>query len=66
MTLVVRSTYIETIRYVRTPIRLQANDTEAPTVVSDGHRYRSIGSLQALGLAVVAAAVTPTLLWLVL
>ncbi|MBX9930542.1 MAG: hypothetical protein K2Y56_03225 [Methylobacterium sp.] len=66
MTLVVRSTYIETIRYIRMPVGLRASNSDAPSIVTEGHRYQSIGSLQALGLAVAAAVVTPMLLWLVL
>ena len=48
------------------PVTLRAHNTDAPSVVSDGYRYRSIGSLQALGLAILASMVTPALLWLVL
>nr|WP_236960271.1 hypothetical protein [Methylobacterium durans] len=35
-------------------------------VVTNAARYRSIGSLQALALAIAASVVTPTLLWLAL
>lgn len=35
-------------------------------IVTDGYRYRTIGSGQALALAVAAAALTPALVWLVL
>ncbi|WP_419951700.1 hypothetical protein [Methylobacterium sp.] len=66
MTLVMRSTYIRSVQHVRMPVTLRAHNTDSPSVVSDGSRYRSIGSLQALGLAVVASFVTPALLWLVL
>ncbi len=66
MTLVVTSTYIRSVRHARLPATVRADDVDDSSVVSDGYRYRSIGSLQALGLAVVASLVTPTLLWLVL
>lgn len=35
-------------------------------IVTDGYRYRPIRSGRAIALAIVAAAVTPTLVWLAL
>ncbi|MBD8905777.1 hypothetical protein [Methylorubrum zatmanii] len=35
-------------------------------IVTDGYRYRSIRSGRAIALAIVAAAVTPALVWLAL
>ncbi|CAX21950.1 protein of unknown function [Methylorubrum extorquens DM4] len=66
MTLVLRSTYIKTVRRVRVPVGLVPWNDAGQQVVADGCRYRSIGSLQALALAVAASAVTPALLWLAL
>ena len=66
MTLVLRTTYIQTVRRVRVPVRLAPRNDEGPRFVADGYRYRSIGSLQALALAIAASAVTPALLWLAL
>ena len=67
MTLVLRSTYVETVRRVRVPVRERApRDGLGADVVTEGYRYRSIGSLQALGLAVIASLATTLLLWLVL
>ena len=58
--------YIQTVRRVRVPVRLAPRNDAGQRVVADGYRYRSIGSLQALALAIVASAATPALLWLVL
>jgi len=66
MTLVLRTTYIRTVRRVRVPVGLAPLNDAGQRVVTDGYRYRSIGSLQALALAVAASAVTPVLLWLAL
>lgn len=66
MTLVLRSTTIQTVRRVRAPVMTAPRNDAGPRVVLDGYRYRSIGSLQALALAVMASAVTPALLWLAL
>ncbi|GJE74296.1 hypothetical protein [Methylorubrum suomiense] len=66
MTLVLRTTYIQTVRRVRVPVRLAPRNDAGPRFVADGYRYRSIGSLQALALAIAASAVTPALLWLAL
>lgn len=66
MTLVLRTTYVQTVRRVRAPVGLAPLNDAGRRVVSDGYRYRSIGSLQALALALVASAVTPALLWLAL
>ena len=66
MTMVVRSTYIETVRLVRMPLTVRAHNRDKPSFVADGYCYRSISGSQALGLAIVAAMVTPALLWLVL
>ncbi len=54
------------MRRVRVPVMPVPRNDAGPRVVSDGYRYQSIGSLQALGLAIVASAVTPALLWLAL
>lgn len=66
MTLVLRTTSIRTVRRVREPVRLAPRNDADKRVVTDGYRYRSIGSLQALALAIAASAVTPALLWLAL
>ncbi|GJD32234.1 hypothetical protein PMNALOAF_3502 [Methylobacterium adhaesivum] len=70
MPLIVTSTSIRSIRHIRVPITVRADNVDVPvdvrSVVSDGHRYGSIGSLQALGLAIVASVVTCAMLWLVL
>ncbi len=66
MTLVLRTTYIRTVRRAREPVSLAPRNDAGTWVVADGNRYRSIGSLQALALAIVASAVTPVLLWLAL
>ena len=65
MSLVIRSTYVMTVRRVRAPVRLMPRNDETQ-VVADGYRYQSIGSPQALALAIAAAIVTPALLWLAL
>lgn len=67
MTLVLRSTYVETVSHARVPVRERLpRDGIAPGLVTDVYRYRSIGSLKALRLAVAAAVVTTLLLWLAL
>ena len=67
MTLVLRSTYFETVRRVRVPTRPKPrNDNTGSQVIADAARYRTIGSLQALALAIAASLATPALLWLVL
>ncbi|UIN37336.1 hypothetical protein [Methylobacterium oryzae] len=66
MTLVLRTTQIRTVRRVRVPVELAPLNDAGRRVVTDGYRYRSIGSLQALALAIAASAVTPALLWLAL
>ncbi|GJD77389.1 MULTISPECIES: hypothetical protein [Methylobacterium] len=66
MTLVLRTTQIRTVRRVRVPVGLAPLNDAGRRVVTDGYRYRSIGSLQALALAIAASAVTPALLWLAL
>ncbi|MER2268283.1 hypothetical protein [Methylobacterium oxalidis] len=66
MTLVLRSTYTETVLRVRMPLSLEARNDPDPGIVADASRFRSIGSLQALALAVAAAVVTPAMLWLAL
>ncbi len=66
MALVLRSTFVTTVRRARVPVmRAPVNDA-GTRLVMDAARYRSISSLQALALAVVASAVTPALLWLAL
>ncbi|MGH1570409.1 hypothetical protein ACRAWG_06745 [Methylobacterium sp. P31] len=66
MTLVIHSTTIRTVRRVRVPVALSARNDVRPALVVDGFHYQATGSLQALALAVVAAIVTPALLWLAL
>lgn len=66
MALVLRSTFVTTVRRARVPVmRAPVNDA-GTRLVMDAARYRSISSLQAPALAVVASAVTPSLLWLAL
>lgn len=66
MALVLRTTFITTVRRARVPVMLAPTNDAGPRVVTDAARYRSIGSLQALALAVAASLVTPALLWLAL
>ena len=66
MALVLRTTFITTVRRARVPVMLAPKNDAGPRVVTDAARYRSIGSLQALALAVSAAVATPALLWLAL
>ena len=66
MALVLRTTFITTVRRRRMPVLLAPRNDAGRRVVTDTARYRSIGSLQALALAVAGAVVTPALLWLAL
>ena len=68
MALVLRSTFVTTVRRARVPMMRAPSDDAGTRLVMDAARYRSIGSLQAraLALAVAASAVTPALLWLAL
>ncbi|AWN42790.1 hypothetical protein [Methylobacterium durans] len=66
MALVLRSTFVMTVRRARMPIMLAPLNDAGLRVVTNAARYRSIGSLQALALAIAASVVTPTLLWLAL
>ncbi|MDP4003339.1 hypothetical protein [Methylobacterium sp. NEAU K] len=66
MNLVFQSTDIRTVRRVAVPVRLEARNDARPGLVTDIGRYRTIGSLQALGLAIAASIVTPPLIWLAL
>ncbi|MGU3664006.1 hypothetical protein ACLBX9_07450 [Methylobacterium sp. A49B] len=66
MALVLRTTLITTVRSARVPVMLAPTNDAEPRVVTDAARYLSIGSLQALALAVAASVVTPALLWLAL
>ena len=66
MALVLRTTFITTVRRGRVPVMLAPKNDAGPRVVTDAARYRSIGSLQALALAIAASVVTPALLWLAL
>jgi hypothetical protein len=66
MALVLRTTTITTVRRVRAQVMPVPRNDAGPRVISDGYRYRSIGSLQALALAILGSAVTPALLWLAL
>lgn len=65
MALVHRATFVWTVRRARVPV-LPAPVTDAGRAVADAGRHRSIGSLQALALAVAASLVTTALLWLAL
>ncbi len=66
MALVLRTTFITTVRRARVPVMLAPTNDAEPRVVTDAARYRSIGSLQALALAIAVSVVTPALLWLAL
>lgn len=66
MALVLRTTFITTVRRRRMPVLLAPRNDAGRRVITDAARYRSIGSLQALALAVAGAVVTPALLWLAL
>ncbi len=66
MALVLRSTFVTTVRRARVPVRLVPLNDARPRLVADAARYQTIGSLQALALATAAAMVTPALLWLAL
>ena len=66
MTIVLRSTYIRSLHETGAPYLRRMRLSAMDPIVSDIFRFRSIGSLQALSLAIAAAIVTPVLLWLVL
>jgi len=70
MSVVLQSTYIETVRYARVPAgpvpRREAGAQAAADVVTDIARYETLPSLQALALAIVAAVVTTALFLVVL
>lgn len=66
MALVLRSTYGATPRSVRLPVKLEAREDAGARIIADAARYQTIGSFQALALAIAAAVVTPALLGLVL
>ncbi|MGN7126684.1 hypothetical protein [Methylorubrum thiocyanatum] len=71
MSVVLQSTYIETVRYARVPAgpvpRHEAGaGPAAANVVTDIARYETLPSLQALALAIVAAVVTTALFLVVL
>ncbi|MDH2308390.1 hypothetical protein [Methylobacterium brachiatum] len=66
MILVLRSTHGTTARGVRPPITLEAGNDAGARIIADAARYQTIGSFQALALAVAAAVVTPALLGLAL
>ena len=53
MALVLRTTFITTVRRRRMPVLLAPRNDAGRRVVTDAARYRSIGSLQALEQAVV-------------
>ncbi len=66
MALVLRSTFVTTVRLARVPVRLvPRNDVGLPPV-TNAARYRTLGGLQALALAVAGSVVTPALLRLAL
>jgi hypothetical protein len=66
MALVLRTTFTTTVRRARVPIVLTPTNDARPRIITNAARYGSIGSLQALALAIAASVVTPALLWLVL
>ena len=66
MALVLRSTFVTTVRRARVPVMLAPLNDAGLRVVANAARYRSIGSLQALALAIAASVVTPALLRLAL
>lgn len=66
MALVLRSTFVTTVRRTPVPVRLAPVNDARPRLVTNAARYRTIDSLQALALAIAASVVTPALLWLTL
>ncbi|GJD35031.1 hypothetical protein [Methylobacterium aerolatum] len=68
MSTVVGVTSVTVVRDVRMPrgsaVRAVPVAAGAGGVIEDGYRYRALGSLQALGLAVAASAVLTGLLFL--
>ncbi len=66
MALVLRSTFVTTVRRARVPVRLAPLNDDGLQPVANAARYRSIASLQALALAICASVVTTALLWLAL
>lgn len=72
MSVVLQSTYIETVRYARVPAgpvprhEAGAGAQAAADVVTDIACYETLPSLQALALAIVAAVVTTALFLVVL
>ncbi|KQP72702.1 hypothetical protein ASF41_05710 [Methylobacterium sp. Leaf111] len=65
MTIVLRSASVRSVQATGVPHILGARPSAAP-IVADLFRHRSIGRLQALGLALLSVVVTPTPLRLVL
>lgn len=67
MTMVVRATSVTMLREVRMPRGAAARDVtqaaRAGEVIEDGSRHRAIGSVQALGLAIVASVLVTGLLY---
>ena len=67
MTMVMRTTYVTTLRTMRMPRAAaaaaipSASGTQA--LIEDGFGHGAIGSFQALGLAVVASVLVTGLLW---
>jgi len=70
MTMHVRSTYVTAVRAVGMPrgnaLPAAVRAVVREPLVEDGYRHRAIGSLQALGLAVLAAVLTTGLMWVLL
>jgi hypothetical protein len=70
MTMHVRATYVTAVRAVGMPRgnampAAVGADVREP-LVDDGYRHRAIGSLPALGLAILAAVLTTGLMWVAL
>ncbi len=66
MTVVMQSIFVETVREERVTTALRPRDAASPALVADTAREHSIGSFQALALAIAAAVVTTVLTALVL
>lgn len=70
MTMHVRATYVTAVRAVGMPrgnaIPAVVRAIDVEPLVEDGYRHQAIGSLQALGLAILAAVLTTGLLWVFL
>lgn len=67
MTMHLRAPYVTAVRTVGMPrgdaMPAAVRKVFSDLPVEDGYRYKAIGSLQALALAVLAAALTTGLMW---